>query len=542
MPGIDDVEIRESTVAGAGKGVFAKKAFAPGDVVLSLARPLITELDLERLDDSCAWCCSRAAMDPMERTKSQQMGLPAGFIEVKACTGCKKIKYCSKPCQTKAWKFEHKYECKVLAPPTRPPLPHGVRATVKLLRKFQAGDETPKALLRFDSKFQEVKKRDPEVYDQYSTMAWGAWNYAEKPSKANLDVARHLFFAINCNALTLSSPLDDMTIGIGFDPLICTVNHSCDPNVSFIFNCPRTLLRAKKPIGAGEEIFTRYRDINNPFTVRQGDLKDGYYFDCACPKCAKGATLSEDAFAKPIESLSADWSRSADEILKRQEAEQIDTSWYRVGENSSIAERRMTALQAEAFRPWAAMKGLRSQFHGEVPNTELPDLERAVRICLESGMWSLTRQPVPHLLRCWFAALMSSGDIHRCLHVGLKKHFLVDSVLHPQPFDSDRIVDTWALTNVATSYSNPAKQAEADKLAQQGCDTRILFLGLLLEVWENLPKSYGRMDSPIGQVVTTVWKHCVGDVETVPQELRDQVEVGWPKLRAYAEKIDLLYV
>lgn len=209
MPGADDVEVRPSRIPGAGNGLFAKKAFAPGDMVVSLPRPLIAELDMARLEDTCAWCCSRAATDPMERMKSQELGLPAGFVEVKACTGCKKIKYCSKGCQSKAWKVEHKYECKVLAPPTRPPLPHGVRATVKVLKKLQAGEESVKEILRFDKKYDEVRKHDPELYEQHSTMAYGAWKYAGEPSKANLDVARHLFFAINCNALTLSNPNDD---------------------------------------------------------------------------------------------------------------------------------------------------------------------------------------------------------------------------------------------------------------------------------------------------------------------------------------------
>ena len=538
MTGVDDVEIKKSSIAGAGNGVFAKKDFEPGDIVLSVSRPYITELDMERLEDSCAWCCSRAALDPTERVKSRQMGLPAGFVEVKACTGCQKIKYCSKSCQAKHWK-EHKYECKVLAPADRPPLPHGVRATLKLLKKIQAGDEAPKGILLLDSKLDEVKQSDPEVYEEYSTMAWGAWNFAEKPSKADVGVARHLFFAVNCNALTLSSPLDDANIGIGFDPLICTVNHSCDPNVFFIFNCPRTLLRARKPIKSGEEIFTRYRDTTNPFTVRQGDLKDGYYFTCTCSKCAKGPELSEDKFARPIDTLDPAWSSKADAMLRDPEAERIDFSWYKVGDNGEVAERRMTAMQAEAFRPWAAMKGLRHQFHGQVPRIELSDLREALRLCLESGMWSLQRQPVPHLLRGMFGAYMAQGEIEKCLKVGMKKHFLVDPLLHPEAFDYERVIDSYALMNVATAFSTPAKQVEAEKLGKEGCDTRMLFLGLLAEIWDALPKSYG-IDSPLGQVVSLVWKTCVGDMQAVPRELTKQKRTAWPALKAYAEQIDLM--
>ncbi|KAI6861725.1 SET domain-containing protein [Hortaea werneckii] len=540
MPGVDDVEVKQSTIPGAGNGLFAKKAFAPGDVVLALARPYIAELDIDRLGDSCAWCCSRAENDPEERFKSQQMGLPTGFLEVKACTGCKKIKYCSKACQAKAWKMEHKHECKILAPPDRPPLPHVVRATVRLLKQIEAGDEAPKAILRFDSKIEEIRKTDPKSYEEFSTLAFGAWNFAGKPSKADLDVARHLFFAVNCNSLAFSSPLDAVKIGIGFDPILCTANHSCDPNVFLVFNCPRTLLRAKRPIAKGEEIFKSYRDHTNPFSVRQADLKDGYFFDCTCSKCAKGPCLQEDAFTKPIDNLPQDWISKADDLIRKQEAEKVDTSWYTVENNSTEAARRMTALQAEAFKPWAAMKSIESQFHGgKVPKIDVPDLEKALRVCLDSGMWSLTRQPVPFILRDLFGGYMTHGDINRCLHVGLKKYFCVDEIVRPQ-FDHDRVFETWSLMQVVTIYSHPSKQAEASELARKGCDTRILFLGLLVEIWEGLPKSYGRMESPIGQVVMTVWKTCVGEDTEVPQELRRQKEAAWPKLKAYAEGIDLL--
>ena len=69
----------------------------------------------------------------------------------------------------------------------------------------------------------------------------------------------------------------------------------------------------------------------------------------------------------------------------------------------------------------------------------------------------------------------------------------------------------------------------------------MLFLGLLMEVWENMPKAYGR-DSAFGGVVGRVWKTCVGDFEEPPQALRDQVREAWPKLKAYAETIDVLRI
>ena len=56
------------------------------------------------------------------------------------------------------------------------------------------------------------------------------------------------------NTIQLSSPLDDTSLGVGFDPILCSANHSCDPNAVVVFNQPKLVLRAIKPIKKGEEI------------------------------------------------------------------------------------------------------------------------------------------------------------------------------------------------------------------------------------------------------------------------------------------------
>lgn len=66
------------------------------------------------------------------------------------------------------------------------------------------------------------------------------------------------------NTIQLSNPLDDMSLGIGFDPILCSSNHSCDPNSVVVFNQPKLVLRAIKPIKQGEEIFMKYVDVTNP--------------------------------------------------------------------------------------------------------------------------------------------------------------------------------------------------------------------------------------------------------------------------------------
>lgn len=66
------------------------------------------------------------------------------------------------------------------------------------------------------------------------------------------------------NTIQLSNPLDDTSLGIGFDPVLCSANHSCDPNAVVVFNQPKLVLRAIKPMKKGDEIFMKYVDVTNP--------------------------------------------------------------------------------------------------------------------------------------------------------------------------------------------------------------------------------------------------------------------------------------
>ena len=74
---------------------------------------------------------------------------------------------------------------------------------------------------------------------------------------------------VNCNTISLTSALDDVSLGLGFDNIVCSANHSCEPNLVVFFNQPQLLLRALKPIRKGDDLFIKYVDTTNPFSVRQ---------------------------------------------------------------------------------------------------------------------------------------------------------------------------------------------------------------------------------------------------------------------------------
>lgn len=69
---------------GAGTGIFAAVDIPVGGTVMLIQRPFVAVLDTERLPDTCSGClgqhhCSRDVN-----------------IELKACTGCRVVKYCNK--------------------------------------------------------------------------------------------------------------------------------------------------------------------------------------------------------------------------------------------------------------------------------------------------------------------------------------------------------------------------------------------------------------------------------------------------------------
>lgn len=501
-----EVEVRSSPITGAGRGLFALKDFAPGDLVLSLDRPYVAELDIDRLADTCAWCFQRGATSSEERSLSQNLGLPAGFIETKACTGCKRVRYCSKTCQSKAWKKEHKHECAVLKPDNRPDLPHGVRAVMKLLGRLKADpenkDEKLIDILQFQpagaggAALEEFKKQDAQRFEDFGMLSYGAWKYAGEPKIGDMDsqaIAKGLFFNVMSNTVQLSSPLDDTKLGIGFDPILCSANHSCDPNVVTMFNQPRQLLRALKPIKKGEEITMKYVDVTNPFSIRQAELREAYFFGCKCIKCKKGAVWSEDKFLKAAEDLPPAFADIAEQLVKRYEGK---LAKFFIPANDPKAQRRMAALQAEAF----SVSGITFDINKANETASEDEIKDALKLTLNSGMWSYTRQPVPHLLRQLLILYISAGRTYQAWRIALKTRFEVSPALYPQSFYPDRVVDTWLLTTLTNQLCNPhsGNQEVFEQSMRSGLDLRIVYFGFLIETREGIEKSYGK-ESPFGR-------------------------------------------
>jgi hypothetical protein len=82
-------EIRKSAVDG--RGLFASVGIKAGELIFKKSRPLVAALDVPRLGDTCAKCF---------RSKLGEgfygVGIPGQITEVKKCTGCRRVAYCSR--------------------------------------------------------------------------------------------------------------------------------------------------------------------------------------------------------------------------------------------------------------------------------------------------------------------------------------------------------------------------------------------------------------------------------------------------------------
>jgi hypothetical protein len=83
--------IRTTTVNGTGKwttkspkGLFTTRDLPPGTEIFTVERPLVSMLNKERLEDCCANCYKSFSE------------VPGGLEALKACTGCKQVRYCGK--------------------------------------------------------------------------------------------------------------------------------------------------------------------------------------------------------------------------------------------------------------------------------------------------------------------------------------------------------------------------------------------------------------------------------------------------------------
>ncbi|KAK0511217.1 hypothetical protein JMJ35_006769 [Cladonia borealis] len=376
--------IQQRSLSPAGNGLFTIKAIDAGEEVLRIERPLVAVLNQKHLTRACEWCFIWVSEGEGEaKTK------------LRACQGCRIVRYCSKTCQSSSWQHHHRHECKIFKKLYPNVLPNTVRILLQILqrRKSKSLPNTEwQALLNLQSHIDDFRSSSTKNADGLTTyqtielmsQALQAYSTTEEEP---LSLLQSLTATTLINALTLTTPHFD-PLGLTLSPQIALLNHSCTPNTAITYSHATLSLRSLTPIPANSELTISYIDTTHPTPTRQSELQERYFFTCACPFCCENLTngIPEDP---PINSNSDDF--------------------------------RARSVKAIELQNEAATKSS--------PSEAYPLLSHALDLL---SPYQPTRQPYATILHSAFLTALSLQNYPLALSHKLHEYFLIDPV-HYQP-------------------------------------------------------------------------------------------------------------
>jgi len=198
--------------------------------------------------------------------------LPFPCTDLKRCTQCKEVNYCSKKCQARAWKAGHKMWCGTLAVKDIPGKGKGIVA----LRDIEIGEvllkEKPLLLFPAGNGLTEALTKMPEINKRRVMQLYDRENTAN--TKRVLGILMTNCLAGRCATSVLYY-------------MISRFNHSCIPNVIIDQQFP-TSVTAIENIKEGMEISWCYNGdaMYQDRWTRNEELSQGWSIPyCKCPCC-----------------------------------------------------------------------------------------------------------------------------------------------------------------------------------------------------------------------------------------------------------------
>ncbi|KAF7159227.1 hypothetical protein CNMCM5623_004499 [Aspergillus felis] len=382
---------------GAGTGIFAAMDIPVGGTVMLILRPFVAVLDTERLPDTCSGClgqhhCNRDAN-----------------VELKACTGCRVVKYCNKTCQSKDWKFAHSFECRIFKELMPRVLPSNARAILRMVLRSERGKYPKEELELFrklESHMDEIQAQNWEQWQRISLTAKAIKKYSGCAMEE--EMICHYGAKLELNSYNFHSPLADR-LGFYLHPYAALINHSCDYNSVVGSDGDALYVKALRPIQKGEEILVSYIDATNPYKIRQKELSERYYFKCRCPKCAKGTNTREDRFLSEPHDLSIleDAESAAMNVLSRVGSPQLS------------------------------------------PSEAADEIKRVLKDLHRTSAWPITRQPMVALRDELITSLLSENEPYEAFVHAAIRFRLIDPIVYPEPGHPTRQMHAWVFAMLA---------------------------------------------------------------------------------------------
>ena len=259
-----------------GRGLVAERDFQGGSIIIR-SMPFSSAVAGEHIQEYCNKCGHKK--------------------ELKKCSQCNYVRYCSRDCQTKAWQ-SHKKECDYIKSKLdifSKVLPLN---SLLLLRTLEM-NETEKQK-------QEIEDRElcPELEmleshrDKFlklklsntknKTYEIVTKTYAPFLQDRCYTVTEQTVFDVHCKIAVNANAFQGEqgeTVSSGLFPEQTLLNHSCRPNCLNCFRGLEVLLVANRDIKKGEELTINYIDVIKPVWERRAMLEEKSHFFCVCERC-----------------------------------------------------------------------------------------------------------------------------------------------------------------------------------------------------------------------------------------------------------------
>nr|XP_011419033.2 histone-lysine N-methyltransferase SMYD3 [Crassostrea gigas] len=246
----------------------------PG-TILCVSEPFAHVLSNKEHDYRCENCMKRAD-------------------ELKRCSACASVKYCSTKCQKSDWSI-HKKECPCLKR-FQPKIPtDSTRLLLRLVIRFNNSStvQESKGVLALRRSFNNLMSHEKEITndknrcDQLSqhlfTLQKVTAGVIDLPSSR---VLLQIFGKMTTNSFTIcGEEMQPIGVGIYLGPSL--LDHRCTPNAVITFQGKSLHLRAVAQIAdpTPSNVFISYIDQLNSTAERRRMLMEQYYFKCDCSWC-----------------------------------------------------------------------------------------------------------------------------------------------------------------------------------------------------------------------------------------------------------------
>ncbi|KAL5558349.1 hypothetical protein UlMin_034560 [Ulmus minor] len=261
-----------STLPEKGRCLFTTRDFHPGEVIIS-EKPYVCVPNNSGVLSRCDGCF--------------------GTSNLKKCSACQVVWYCSSKCQKEEWKL-HRLECEALSKlemERRKSVTPSIRLMLKLYikRKMENDKVIPTTALdgyklveALVSHMSEIDEMQLVLYAQMANLV----NLILQQSDINIKEIAENFSKLACNAHTICDS-ELRPLGTGLFPVISIINHSCLPNCVLVFEERSAVVRAVQHIPKDAEVSISYIETAGSTMTRQKALKEQYLFTCKCPRCCK---------------------------------------------------------------------------------------------------------------------------------------------------------------------------------------------------------------------------------------------------------------